>query len=100
MIKELDVLVLQAGRILNISKAMIFVNKIEDRLKIAGYLRSLLLESMHKKRDQIIWILLFNLELSRQEFFIEEFKNGNTHILICTDVFKMGVNIRDMAYAI
>ncbi len=31
---------------------------------------------------------------------MEEFENGNTRILICTDAAGMGVNIRDVACAI
>ena len=72
---------------------MIFVDKIEDGLKMAEYLRSLLSESIRKKGDQIIQAFLSNQEPSRQEFFIKEFKDGNTRILICTDAAGMRVNI-------
>ncbi len=53
-LKKLDVLVLQTRGISNIPETMIFVDKIEDGLKIAQYLRLLLPESMRKKGDQII----------------------------------------------
>ncbi len=52
--KDLDVLVPQTGRISDIPKTMIFVDKIEIGLKMVHYLRSLLPESMRKKGDQII----------------------------------------------
>ena len=52
--KELDILVPQTERISDIPKTMIFVDKIEDGIKMAQYLRSLLPESQRKKGDQII----------------------------------------------
>ncbi len=58
--KKLDVLVSQAESISNIPKTMILIHKIKDELKMAKYLQLLLLESLHKKRDQIIQIFLSN----------------------------------------
>ncbi len=55
---------------------------------------------MRKKGDQIIRAFSSNREPFRREFFIEEFENGNTHILIFTDAARMRVNIRDVARAI
>ena len=52
--KELDVLVPQTGGILDIPKTMIFVDKIEDGIKIVYYLQSLLPKSLRKKGDPII----------------------------------------------
>ena len=46
----------QAGDISDIPKTMIFVDKIEERLKMIDYPRSLLPEFMCKKGDQIIQI--------------------------------------------
>ncbi len=83
----------QTGGISGIPKTMIFVDKIEDRIKMAQYLRLLLLKLLRKKRDQIIQTFSSNQESSRREFFMEEFENRNTRILICTDIAGMGVNI-------
>ena len=55
---------------------------------------------MRKKKDQIIQIFSSNQEPSRRVFFIKEFKNRNTYIIIGIDAAGMGVNIRDVAYAI
>ena len=55
---------------------------------------------MQKKRDQIIQTFSSNWEPSRQEFFIEEFKNRNICILIYTDAAGMEVNIWDIAHVI
>lgn len=88
------------GSISDIPKTMIFIDKIENGFKMAKYFWSLLPKSMRKKRDQIIRIFSSNWEPSKWEFFIEEFKNGNTRILIYIDTAKIGVNIRDMACAI
>ncbi len=90
----------QTGGISDIPKTMIFVDKIEDGIKMAQSLRSLLPKSLCKKGDQIIQTFSSNQEPSRREFFIEEFENRNTRILICTDVAGMEVNIRDVARVI
>lgn len=79
---------------------MIFINKIKDEFKMVQYFQSLLSELLCKKWDQIIQTFLSNQELSRQEIFKEEFENRNTRILIYIDTAWMGVNIRDVTYAI
>ena len=79
---------------------MTFIDKIEDKLKMTDYLRSLLLESIHKKRDQIIQIFLSNQDPSRREFSMEEFENENTRTLIYTNAAQMGINIWNVACAI
>lgn len=66
--KELDLLVTQIGGISDIPKTMIFVDKIEDGVKMAQYLRSLLPESMRKKGHQIIQTFSSNREASTREF--------------------------------
>ena len=90
----------QAGGIADIFITMIFNDKIEDELKMVAYLRSLLPEFIYKKWDQIIRTFSSNQEPSRRKFFIEEFENGNTRILICIDATGIRVNIWDMACAI
>ena len=72
---------------------MIFVDKIEDELKMVEYLQSLLPESICKKRDQIVGIFSSNREPSRRVFFMKEFEKKNTHILICIDAAGIEVNI-------
>ena len=52
--KKLDILVPQIGEISNIPKTMIFVDKIENEVKIEQYLQSFLSKSMLKKGHQII----------------------------------------------
>ena len=60
--KKLDIFVPQTRGTLDISKTMIFVDKIEDRLKMVRYLQLLLLESIWKKGDQIIFTFSSNQE--------------------------------------
>lgn len=52
--KELDVLVSQTERISDIPKTMIFVDRIDDGIKMTQYFRLLLSESICKKGYQII----------------------------------------------
>lgn len=98
--KELDIFVPQTKKISNIPKTMIFIDKIEDEIKMALYLRSLLPELIHKKGQQILWIFFFNQKASTWKFFMEEFKDENIRILIYTDAARIGVNIWDVACAI
>lgn len=51
--KELDVLVPQIRGISDIPKTMLFVDKIEDGVKMSQYLRSLLPESIRKKDTKL-----------------------------------------------
>ena len=48
---------------------------------------------MRKKVHQIIWIFLSNQKVSMWEFFIKEFENRDTRILICIDITRIRVNI-------
>ncbi len=63
--KKFDVLVPKVEDISDISKIIIFVDKIKDELKIAKYLWLLLSESIYKKEDQIIEIFLSNWKFFR-----------------------------------
>ena len=53
---------------------MIFVDKIKDGLEMTDAFRSLLTESMYKKRDQIIQIFPFNQKSFRREYFRESLR--------------------------
>lgn len=55
---------------------------------------------MRTKGIQIIRSFSSNIIASTREFFMQEFENGNTRIMICTDTAGIGINIQDMAHAI
>ena len=72
--KELDVLVPKIGGISDILKTIIFFDKIEDEIKMAQYLRSLLPQSLCKKRDYIIQIFSPTENLSNNSFLWKNLK--------------------------
>ena len=72
--KELDVLMSQTKRILNIPETIIFIDKIEDGIKMAQYLQLLLLESLHKKGNQIIQTFSSTKNLLDERFLWKSMK--------------------------
>lgn len=52
--KKLDIFVPQTRGISNIPKTMIFIDKMEDEIKMVLYFRSLLPELIRKKGQQIL----------------------------------------------
>lgn len=96
----LDIFVLQIRVRLDRPKTIIFINKIKDGIVIADYLQLLLSETMRTNEIQIIKSFSSNMTANTKEFFMQEFKIGNTYILICIDIIGISINIRDVAYAI
>lgn len=63
--KELNALVSQIEEILDISKTIIFIDKVENEFKMTQYLLLLLFELIYKKKYLIIQTFSSNLEFSR-----------------------------------
>ena len=103
--QELDILlpsgeVVAVASVQDIPKTMIFVDKIDEGILIAEYLQLLLPQHMSHQENEIIRPFSSNLQASTREYFMDEFRNGNTRMLVCTDAAGMGVNIPDVARAI
>ena len=84
----------------NIPKTMIFVDKIDKGIQIAKHLQLLFLWHMSHRKKDIIYLFYSNLLASIREDYMDDFKNRNSRILVCTEAAKMGMNIWDMARAI
>ncbi len=94
---ELDFLVPKTGLI---PKTIIFVNKIDNAVKIVAYFRLLLpLEDWNQEE---VWIRSFysSYEVSTCMDWMEDFQNGKTKILVCTNAAGMGINIPNITRVI
>ncbi len=79
---------------------MVFVNKIDDAVKITAYLRLLLPSEDQDREEVLIQSFYSNYETSTYVDWMEDFQNGKTRILVCTDVVGMGVNIPNITRVI
>lgn len=87
---ELDFLVPKTGLIL---KTMIFVNKINNAVKIATYFCLLLPLEDQDQEEVLIQLFYSCYEASTYANWMEDFRNKEIKILVCTNAAKMGVNI-------
>lgn len=88
------------GGVADIPKTMIFVDSMNKSIKITMYLCSMLDELMRKLEDLIVWPFAFNLRANTKVFFMEDFRLGNTRILVCTDAAGIGVDVQDVKRSI
>ncbi len=101
--EDLAFLVPSGGAIGEILKTMIFVDLIDDAIKMAKYLRSRLPESIRndkKKADVIIRTFSANLSITSRTKFLADLRSGDTRIWICTECAGMGINLPDIQRAI
>ena len=80
----------------NIKKTMIFVDSIEKSIALAKYLQSLLPNNLKNRGEKIIVSFSSILEAKTKTDCLDDFLNGDTKILICTNVAGMGVDIPDI----
>lgn len=84
---------------MSIPKTMIFVDKIDEAINIAAYLRTLLDESARSRESKLIRSFSSNNEASPRGEILDDFANGDTRVLICTDAAGLGVDIRDALWS-
>ena len=87
---NLRFLVSEAGLI---PKTMLFVDKMDNAMAIAAYFRNLLLLEDRNQGEVLIRTYYSNLETKIWTDFMEDFRNRDTRILICTNAARMGINI-------
>ena len=97
---ELDMLLSEGGGVADVPKTMVFVDSINEGIRITTYLRSILDESMRELKNDIIRPFASNLRASTRTMFMDNFRLGNTRILVCTDAAGMGVDVRDVKRSI
>lgn len=94
---ELDFLILKTGLI---PKTIVFVDKIDNAMKIAAYLCLLLPPENREQENVLIRTFYSNFEVSTCLDFIENFRNRDTGILICTNATGIGINIPNITRVI
>ena len=76
------------------------MDKMDDAMAIAAYLRNLLPPENRNQEEVLIRIYYSNLETKTQTDFMKDFWNRDIRILICTDAVRMGVNISNITRVI
>ena len=77
---------------------MVFVNKIEDAIRLERYLQSRLPDRVRngKQAFVIIQSITFNLDANTRTKVMEKLRYGNTQICVCMKCAGMGINIPDI----
>ncbi len=94
---DLDYLVPKVGII---PKTMVFMEKIEDVMALAAHLQRLLPPEDRDRGDDLIMTFHSNMKATTRVDIMENFRNGEIRILICTDTAGMGVNIPNITRVI
>lgn len=97
-LQDLTFLVFKYGQISEILKTIIFVNKIEDAIKLKKYLYLRFSNCVYNKNQASVVIRSFtsNLDINIKTKIIEDLKYVNTQICICMQCVSMGINILDI----
>ncbi len=96
--KNLDFLIPSGGAVSEIPKTMIFVDKMNEAIKMAKHLRSRLPEYIQNERDpeDIIRTFSANLTTTSRSKFLADLRSGNTRIWICMECTGMGINLSNI----
>ncbi len=81
-----------------IPKTMIFVDNINTTGQLELYLQSRLSPRLQIKSSLLIQTFSANLTVDTRSIFLEDFRNGNTRIWICTECADMSLNLRDIEH--
>lgn len=100
--QDLAFLVPRIGLIANIPKTMVFVDKIDDAMKLEKFLRSKLPDRVQNgsKVFEVIRTFSSNLSASSRTKIMQDLRSGNTQICICTECAGMGINPPDIMRAV
>lgn len=82
----------------DLPKSMVFVDNRNSAQAIANYLRSRLPQDRFslEKRVELITVYTAAIEIGTRNVIMENFRKGNTRILVCTDAAGMGMDIPDV----
>ncbi|KAF8475091.1 P-loop containing nucleoside triphosphate hydrolase protein, partial [Kalaharituber pfeilii] len=75
---------------------MIFVDDCTEAQRIVSFLRGLLHPELQEDGAKLIKPFSASLSNQFREIAIEDFRQGDTRILVCTDAAGMGVDIPDV----
>lgn len=93
--KDLDFLISSGGTVGKIPKIIIFMDKINNTIQMAKYLRSRFSEHIWRKKhpNQIIYIFTAKLTTTSRIKFLADLCLGETQIRICVKCANMGINL-------
>ncbi len=96
--RDLAFLVPKDGPVGLIPKTMIFVDKIEDAIRLERYLRSRLSDCVRNGKQAFVVIqsITSNLDANTRTRVMEDLWYGNARICVCTECAGMGINIHDI----
>ena len=94
---KLDFLVPKTGLI---SKTIVFINKIDNTVKIAAYLYILLLPEDRNQEKVLRQMFYSCYEASTYTDWMKDFQNRKTRILVYTNVVGIGINIPNITWVI
>ena len=97
---KLDMLLFLAEEVVDMLKTMIFVNNINESIRVTTYLYFMLDESMQKSNNIIVWPFASNLKINIKIIFINNVRLKNTCILICNDAAGMRVDMQNVKCSI
>ena len=85
-----------------IPKTIVFVNKIENAVRLERYLQSRLPDCIRngKQAFVIIQSIIFNLDVNTRIRVIEDLQYGNAQICVSTKCASMGINILNIIYVV
>lgn len=96
--EELDFVVSPHMAAFKIPKTMIFVDNIDTAGQLELYLQGRLSLRLQKKARLLIQTFSANLTVDSRSLFLDDFRNGDTRIWICTECAGMGLNLRDVEH--
>lgn len=96
--KDLDFFILNGSAVGKILKTIMFVDKIDNVIVMAKYLRSMLSKCIQKKKrpNYIIHTFMANFTTISKTRFLANFFLSETWIWICTKYADMGINLSDI----
>lgn len=95
--EELSFLVPSSGGVESIPKTMIFIDNVDEAIEVAMYLRTKLPGGPHvDKAKLVIRSTSSYLEPSTRSKFLEDFRKGNTRILVCAECAVINLDIPDI----
>ncbi len=96
--QDLAFLIPKDGPVGLIPKTMVFVDKIEDAIRLERYLQSRLPNCVHngKQTFVIIQSITSNLNANTRTRVMEDLRYRNAQICVCTKYAGMSINIPDI----
>jgi hypothetical protein len=74
--------------------AMVFIDNINDGMEVVNHLQNCLHPRLRHRASKLIRIYNGDLDSLTRKTYLDDFRNGDTRILVGTDAMGMGIDIR------